>query len=217
MRLPEFLFSCVMAVLGGGEAPDECKDYALVGEMAAAFSEAAEDHGVPATVIAAVAFHESGLNPRAIGPDGMDIGLMQVRRGGAIPARYARWSDRALQNIRLNVSIGASYLAQMKRSCPRWYLSRYNGRPCKASSYSSAVLALLNRFATKKRDTSRVAKANNGRIGQGPALQTPTAEEQRVPRDGTGLHLRMGMPGLWFFRRQHRSVGVLGSNAAGLA
>jgi hypothetical protein len=149
MSLPEFLLTCVLAAVEGGHEIPGCEKRPLVDEIATAISQASKEHKVSASVIAAVAYHESKLNPKAIGPDGLDIGIMQVRRGGAIPSKYSKWSNRQLQNIRLNVNIGASYLAKMSQKCSKFPLSRYNGRPCRDSSYSRSVLGISQKTRTR--------------------------------------------------------------------
>lgn len=151
-NLPDIIMGCVMAVLGGGKVAKECPK-PLVLEIAGAISDNSKEHNVPAHLIAAVMRHESGFNPQALGADGLDIGIMQIRRGGAIPMKYARYSDRALQNIRLNVSIGTSYLARMIRQCPKFPLSRYNGKKCAESGYSKTVLAHLWKLRPAKQET----------------------------------------------------------------
>jgi hypothetical protein len=208
MRLPEFLFSCVLAVLDGGEAPKECSQYTLVKEVTAAIRTSAEKHQLPGRVIAAVAFHESQFNPLAVSNDGMDLGLMQVRRGGAIPARLESLSDRALQNVRLNISIGTSYLARMAKSCkgpPLYWLSRYNGRKCRPSPYSMAVLSALERFATKRYGTDLWISSNDSRrTSRSTELQSPPIGDWRPMADQGDIHCGARLSGLWFFRRPHR-------------
>lgn len=215
MSIPELLFGCVLAVLEGGVGPKECEVYPLVAEVTSAISSAAEENNLPAAMIAAVAFHESGFNPKAISADGQDLGLMQVRRGGAIQGRLLRLTDRALQNVRLNVGIGAGYLARMARSCPRYFLSRYNGRPCRPSIYSRAVLVGLRdtqaRFATYLVD-AKTQETPMERADGSALLRPSSIDREPGVRGGEEivlLHiaqlpsLRVRMPGLWIRRRRY--------------
>jgi hypothetical protein len=158
MHLPEFIFSCVLTTIGGGDVPVACQTLEVVKDSAAAIAAASTEHGVPGAIIAAVIFHESKFDPRAVGYDGLDLGLMQVRRGGAIPTKLAKLSDRALQNIRLNVAIGTAYLGRMMRACPMHFLSRYNGRGCRPSGYQTKVLAglwMVQTALASNRETDR--------------------------------------------------------------
>ncbi len=152
-NLPDIIMSCVMTVLGGGKVGKECPQ-PLVAEVSSAIVDSSKEHNVPAPLIAAVIRNESGFNPQSVGYDGLDLGLMQIRRGGAIPMKYARYSDRALQNIRLNISIGTSYLAQMIRRCPKHPLSMYNGAHCRSSAYAGRVMSFLWRLKEPKREPS---------------------------------------------------------------
>lgn len=151
-NLPDIIMSCVMTILSGGKVGTECPK-PLVLEIAGTIAENSQKHRVPASLIAAVIRQESGFNPEAVSADGMDLGLMQVRRGGAIPAKYASYTDRALKNVRLNIAIGTSYLAQMLKRCPKHPLSMYNSNKCRSSAYSGRVLAHLWRYKETRPET----------------------------------------------------------------
>lgn len=135
---PTQILVCVLSILGNNPQDKECIESRFAHRVAKAIAQA-ESESVPGSLIAAIAFHESQFDPVAVSADGMDLGLLQIRRGGAIPESMATLSDKALQNIELNIRIGASYLARMVKSCPRYPLSRYNGRPCKDSLYSRTI------------------------------------------------------------------------------
>lgn len=102
----------------------------------------AHDLDLDPFVIAALIARESRFDPHARGDAG-DLGYMQIRRGGAIPASLAYLSDTALMHPRLNVRIGCHYLAAMIAACRGSVvegLSRYHGGRCRTSEYARAIL-----------------------------------------------------------------------------
>jgi soluble lytic murein transglycosylase-like protein len=80
--------------------------------------EAAEAHGVDATLLKAVIAVESGFDPSAVSPRGA-LGLMQIMPASA--ERYAteterqRPVDERLRDPRTNIHIGARMLADLQR------------------------------------------------------------------------------------------------------
>lgn len=141
------LFLCILALTDPQfSPPQDCWDVEDAYDMSEAFVKAEHETGIPAPLLAAVAFHESRLDKFARGRL-KETGLMQLH-----PRHFPR-----TYSVRRNVALGARYLATVKRSCngpPVYWLSRYNGRPCKPSSYSRAI---LKKLAEAKRVLARKA------------------------------------------------------------
>lgn len=145
MQLAQLLFACVLQIVTGGPPAAPCQENQLVAEVASAIQASSEEFDVPADIIAAVIYHESKYNPRARGDLG-EIGLMQIKRNGAVQGRYAKMSFRKLAEPRLNIYLGTRYLASFIPRCrpPKKYLAWYNrGHGCSPSRYSHGVLTDL--------------------------------------------------------------------------
>lgn len=108
-----------------------------------AISQAASSAGVPPSLAVAVAQHESGLNPNAIGAAG-EIGLFQLK-----PSSFPGVN---ISDVSTNISTGVSYLAQNYALTGNWRdaLIAYNEGPSRWSqgvrlsqsqSYADAILA----------------------------------------------------------------------------
>lgn len=141
-------FACVLGLVTGQEVPDRCwaPQYE---EVAGAVIAATERHRHvrPEHAVADI-FHESGFRVHAIGARG-EVGLMQVKRGGAVPPELARLPNHVLARPYLNVELGVAYMEQFAARCPdpNRYLTRYN-RPvsgCHSGKYSRGVMRDLRR------------------------------------------------------------------------
>lgn len=144
MTYPALVFACVLqAVAGDGKVSPECRT-AYVEHIADAINRETDEHDVPADVVAAVIWHESRYKQFARGPK-HEIGLMQVKRRGAVQGRYLRLSNKNLANIDVNIHLGVAYMAPFAHKCrgPRYWLTTYNGGGCVPSRYSKGVLADL--------------------------------------------------------------------------
>lgn len=143
--MKELLF-CVLEILSHGSKAKECHRHPRAVTAAYAIQEAHREYpSVPAPILAAVIAHESGFDPKATGALG-EIGLLQIKRGGAVSGPLATMSTSVLYNPRVNVLVGARYLSLMQRKCrsTAGWLSAYNGRRgCTSSPYSDKVLVLL--------------------------------------------------------------------------
>jgi soluble lytic murein transglycosylase-like protein len=144
----ELMLTCVLEVLAGNARP--CSNLSHAGTQTArahadAIAAAVKRYpSVPAEIAAAVVRSESNFNAQARGDGGQSFGPMQLKLGGAIPATYP---PRKALHLPTNVRLGVRYLAEMQKRCrstdPAIYLSKYNGRGCKRSSYSKKVLGRL--------------------------------------------------------------------------
>lgn len=144
MGLSELVFGCVLHILAGGD-PLVCQDLGVAQEAAQAIAQESYDTGVPAEIIAAVIYHESGFRMSARGKAG-EVGLCQILRKGAIQGHYLKLTNRQLERVDLNIHIGAQYLLYSKSGCngpPVYYLSVYNGNSCVPTTYSRTVLRKL--------------------------------------------------------------------------
>jgi len=155
----EVLFACVLSLLDPRGMPMEsCENNAEAVEIADAIENATVGTGIPKDTVAADIWHESNYNKRAIGTKG-EVGLMQVKRGGAVQGAYAKMTNAQLSNISLNIYLGVSYMAQKQQKCSWHWLTKYN-RPangCRPSKYSRGVAedlklgqSLLRRLMTSK-------------------------------------------------------------------
>jgi len=94
------------------EAPAVAKRCGIPRAYASAFGKASRETGLPVSLLAAVAWEESRMNPRAVSGSGAR-GLLQLMPGTAkaLPIRA--------DNPRANIRAGARYLGQL--------LTRFNG------------------------------------------------------------------------------------------
>lgn len=140
----EMVLACVLSMIEGRAPAEGCKT-PFVQEVGAAVEASSKRYDVPAGIIAAVIYHESRFNRAAIGTRG-EVGLMQIMRGGAVPARHVSKTDRQLMNVRLNIMIGTAYLARFRRRCESTHwIAPFNGGRCRQSAYTMRVLADLAR------------------------------------------------------------------------
>lgn len=118
--------------------------------MAYVISDAILAHsgnGIPADVVAGDMWNESTMRVEAIGALG-EVGLMQLKRGGAVQGEDLKLSRAELAVPDTNVRIGTGYMRKVHATCkggPSRWLSRYNGRACVPSIYSAHVLAAVAR------------------------------------------------------------------------
>ncbi|HXE73124.1 MAG TPA: transglycosylase SLT domain-containing protein, partial [Candidatus Nitrosotenuis sp.] len=112
-----------------GKNPDK----AQINQMLEA---AAQKYGIPPNILKAVAWQESGWNPRALSFDGQHgKGIMQIDDRFHEFARTPDVFDPAK-----NIDYGARFLANLYKQTGSWSgaLKRYNG----GSSYPPKILAL---------------------------------------------------------------------------
>jgi soluble lytic murein transglycosylase-like protein len=98
------------------------------------FQEVGDAYGIDWRLLAALAFHESRLNPAAVGRDG-DMGLMQI-----LPRTWGEFAPPVAASDpfdpRSNVEVAASYLLYLQDYLDRlghgeiyWVLAAYNWGP----------------------------------------------------------------------------------------
>lgn len=142
MTHAQLIFACVLQIVEGGSVGDaRCSD-PLVQSVVVAIERESVQYDVPSGIVAAVIYHESHYDQHALGSKG-EIGLMQVKRGGAVESRM-KLSTHALAQVHINVHLGVAYLGQFVHKCsvPSQWLTLYNRGPgrCRASTYSQGVL-----------------------------------------------------------------------------
>jgi peptidoglycan hydrolase-like protein with peptidoglycan-binding domain len=120
-----------------------------------AINGAALKFDVPLILAEAVAWHESGLDPKAVGDEGTSFGLYQLHEGGELGTLT---EDEAFVPF-TNASVALSEFADVKRNNPdivkdwgTWAATAQ--RPADPSAYAAAVNAI-------------VAQINNGSIPEG--------------------------------------------------
>jgi hypothetical protein len=124
------------ALLPVTEAPDEVAPIAVPtpSTFRDLFQEIGEAYGIDWRLLAALAFHESSLNPGAVGRDG-DMGLMQI-----LPGTWGEFAPPVAAidpfDPRSNVEVAASYLLYLQDYLDQlghgeiyWVLAAYNWGP----------------------------------------------------------------------------------------
>jgi len=143
MTSAELVFACVLKTVTVGYQTDHRCDTPYIREVSASISHWSAEYGVPVEYEVAKIYHESRFDQRARGAAG-EIGLTQIKRGGAIQGRDLRLTRRQLEDVDTNILIGTKYLSQFVRECqyPVQWLTKYNrpARGCHASRYSRGVL-----------------------------------------------------------------------------
>jgi len=128
--------------------------------------EAAERYSVPQLVLVAQIKNESGWRVFVKGKDGLDLGLLQLRRGGGCLDGFEHMTDRELMKPRRNIFLGARCLAKFIKRCGSLEagLSRYNGRGCRKDTfYSRKILRIVDALedATFDLNDRRLALASD--------------------------------------------------------
>ena len=136
------LLACALAILDRGPVPEACKHRPVPPSMFetvdAVRSATGEFHAIPAEVVIKVIYRESYFDVTARGRAG-EVGLMQIKRHGAIPRSLAWMPDRLFEDPTFNVYLGVKYMATLQLQCPRHWLTEYNGGGCKVGHYSRRV------------------------------------------------------------------------------
>jgi hypothetical protein len=132
----------VLAVLELAGDPREPARRRALEVIAYAIAREASRAGLDPLLFAAVGVHESNLRMEARGARG-EVGAWQLLPEGTA-ARLCK--GMAVDRLRGNARCAARVLAYSRRRCgpdPAVYLSHYNGRGCRRSRYSAAVIKRL--------------------------------------------------------------------------
>lgn len=137
------LLACALALLDRpGDVPYACRHRPVPPSMfqtvEAVRSATAIWTDIQPEIVLKVIYRESRFNVRARGALG-EIGLMQVKRNGAVGPEFARLTRAELEEPDLNIWIGVKYMARVSLKCPSHFLSRYNGGGCRVTRYSRRV------------------------------------------------------------------------------
>ena len=102
--------------------------------------QAATKYGIPADLLKAVAWQESGWNNSAVGDGGKSHGIMQIYSSAHPDYDVARGQADASYNI----DYGAKFLAGLYGRYGDWQTAamHYNGSGPAAQRYSEKVMAL---------------------------------------------------------------------------
>lgn len=165
---PEAMLVCVISLMDP-QIPESrrCLASPTAREISGAIMEYTADTGVDPTVVAALIHKESLYNTKARGKLN-ELGLMQIKRNGAIPVKMGHRPDSYFFNIRTNIRIGVKYLAWLKTRCDgptAHWLSKYNGRGCRTSIYSKRIYGILASAKRKAAATAQVAGTLAARPG----------------------------------------------------
>lgn len=111
-------------------------------DVIAAITQAANEAGVPVNLALAIAQHESGLNPQAVGDQGTSFGLFQLHQGGELGSMSKQQAFDPYQNAKVALAQVASVL----RAHPDWspgQVAAAAQRPADQPAYAAAVNAIL--------------------------------------------------------------------------
>jgi hypothetical protein len=103
----------------------------------------AKAKGINPLLALAIAYHESGLDPTAVGDGGTSFGLFQLHQGGELGSM----SKAQAFNPVLNAQVALSQLAAVIKANPGktpGELAALAQRPANPSSYASAIDSLLS-------------------------------------------------------------------------
>lgn len=137
--------------MGYADPIDEL-DIPLPPELVAVLVAECEAEGVPLDIALAVMEQESGFNPDAVGPDGHDIGLLQIRRSNHSWLTEETGADPMTPEG--NIVCGVWFLGYLYDYAGSWPAAltcwRWGPGHGETSEYASAVLA-----GAEKKDLSR--------------------------------------------------------------
>ena len=142
MNHAALVLACVLRMTGPNNTnvPERCETEEIE-TIAFAIMNAHVETGIPTEILAADGYWESRFKKHAKGAAG-EIGIWQLKRGGALQGHEMKMSRRALEVPETNALIAATYMAKMQESCPGHFLSRYNGQGCRSSRYERAIKRL---------------------------------------------------------------------------
>ena len=175
-------FACILSLLGRGGPGDARCNRPYYVEIANAVADASAAFDVDSEVVVAVIYHESRFKQYAIGPY-KEVGLMQLKRGGALLGAEARLPNRVLFGVHRNVWIGTRHLSTFAHRCERpiRYLTPYNGGHCVPSNYSRSVMKQLHAAQRSARAFAIDRSATCKRAACTPTLSSDTRSSSSPP------------------------------------
>ncbi len=126
-------------------------------------------------LIVALIEHESGYNPRAIGPDGKDLGLMQLRTTGTCLEHRKHLPAAFIMTPEYNIHSGATCLSHFVSKCHGNVLNalgKYSGRGCRPSKYGKTIIRRAIMFKTWSR-AARLCHAHSRSRGRSDFVPAP--------------------------------------------
>src|SRR5665213_1128085 len=109
MAFADLAFACVLQVLATGRAANAKCDTPYLRQIAGAAQAAAKTFEVPADIIVAVIYRESKFRQYTVGTF-HELGLMQIKRRGAIQGDWMKFSDHDLSHLKKRCKIPIRYL-----------------------------------------------------------------------------------------------------------
>lgn len=165
---------------------------------AAQIADKAKELGIPEPLAVAVAYHESGLNPRKIG-GAKEIGLMQV-----LPStgQMLGYKPEDLLDPAKNIEAGLTYLKQQ--------LDKYGGAPELATLAYNRGPGVADRFISGQDDEAgrNYVKSVHALGGFAPAPQPTEPEEPEYP-------LKAEPPSATAQRQAQDIAGLTGAGVGG--
>lgn len=150
-------------------------------DVVAAITRAAQETGVPVNLALAIAQHESGLNPQAVGDKGTSFGLYQLHQGGELGNMSPQQAYDPLTNARTALAQVAAVL----KAHPDWsggQVAAAAQRPADQAGYAAAVNALLGGSGVPVQGATA-----GGSTGQSTdVFLQPTTQEVSTPMTAEG-------------------------------
>ncbi len=110
-------------------------------------------------IVVALIERESSFKPHAVGKDGMDLGLMQIRRTGACLEGMSTLPHHIITTPEFNLHRGIPCLARLVKSCGGNLLKglgKYKGVGCKSSKYGREIIKRSKIFKKKLEPINKV-------------------------------------------------------------
>lgn len=101
-------------------------------------TQVANQYGLPPEIALATAYHESGLNPQAVGDNGTSFGLFQLHEGGELGSLSPQQAFDPITNAETAIPV----IASVYKMHPNWtpgQIAAAAQRPANQSAYAQAV------------------------------------------------------------------------------
>lgn len=116
-----------------------------------AIADVARQLGIPLEVALAVGYHESGLNPTAIGDNGTSFGIYQLHEGGELGTMTRAQAFNVYKNAGRSLPI----IAKVSSEHPSWTWGQKAAaaqRPADQGAYAAAVDSILTNYRQSSTD-----------------------------------------------------------------
>lgn len=173
-------------------------------------TQVAKQLGVPPVLALSIAFHESGLDPKATGDNGTSFGLFQLHKGGELGSHSRTWAENPYNNARTALS----EVARVLKANPGmdWgQIAAKAQRPLDQTAYAQDVNDILKRARGHQAgipDYFNQALAQGGKptadrftggagqphVGQPAGYNTVTTSNTNTATGGNGVSVTINSP-----------------------